>query len=436
MAKAPPTSTSVQPPALRDQQVRHRSGAVARMLRMPVATLRVWERRYRVAQPVVSPSGQRLYSADDVRRLALIKQLCELGHAIGGLAPLDMAQLQAVAATHAQVLSDSRAGGDVGRSGSAANADHQRHTRALVQVPDVAGRAAGQAAAHAAGRVGEGHERAEPLPNAHTGALQGRRHPREHAAAAPEAKAAWRVAVIGAALASRLGRPAVLGCLARPLQVLGPFADAAAATLALADPAAVDLLLVQEQGLQPDWLSAFDAAAPSLRALPKAVLYGFAPEAACTRLGEAGVALLRQPQPDTVLGQWVQHVLVATDMATARSSLAARPLAPPASGPLDALGQVARSQRIEPRRWSDAALADFAGLSSTIACECPRHVAELLMLLSHFEAYSAECQQRSSEDAALHVYLGEVAAGARMQFEDALHQVALREGLILPAKTT
>ena len=39
----------------------HRSGAVAHMLRMPVATLRVWARRYGLTQPALSPSGQRLY---------------------------------------------------------------------------------------------------------------------------------------------------------------------------------------------------------------------------------------------------------------------------------------------------------------------------------------------------------------------------------------
>ena len=56
---------------------------------MPAATLRVW---------------QRLYSADDVRRLALMKQLTDLGHAIGSLAQLNMVQLQQVATTHASVL--------------------------------------------------------------------------------------------------------------------------------------------------------------------------------------------------------------------------------------------------------------------------------------------------------------------------------------------
>jgi hypothetical protein len=85
----------------------YRSGAVARMVRMPVTTLRVWERRYQLTQAALSPSGQRLYSAADVQRLALIKQLTDLGHAIGQLAGLDMAALLAVQATHAQAVAGS-----------------------------------------------------------------------------------------------------------------------------------------------------------------------------------------------------------------------------------------------------------------------------------------------------------------------------------------
>jgi len=184
----------------------HRSGAVARMLRMPVATLRVWERRYQLTDGARSASGQRLYSADEVRRLALIRQLADLGHAIGQLAGLDMAQLQQLAGTHARTI-------DALRQGPA-------------------------------------------------------------------------------------------------------------------------------------------------------------------------------PQPD------------------------------PAPVP--------------PRRWDDAALADVAGLSSTLACECPRHVAELLMRLSHFEAYSAECQRLSAADAALHAWLGQVTGQARAAFEQALERIAQHEGLLLP----
>jgi MerR family transcriptional regulator, light-induced transcriptional regulator len=101
MNNSKPALPSIPHPANSAEPPFHRSGAVARMLRMPVATLRVWERRYALTQPTMSPSGQRLYSADDVRRLALIKQLTALGHAIGSLAPLDMPQLQRVASTHA-----------------------------------------------------------------------------------------------------------------------------------------------------------------------------------------------------------------------------------------------------------------------------------------------------------------------------------------------
>ena len=73
-----------------------------------------------------------------------------------------------------------------------------------------------------------------------------------------------------------------------------------------------------------------------------------------------------------------------------------------------------------------------AGRSSTMACECPRHVAELLVQPSHFEAYSAECGHRSAADAELHAYLRKVAAASRARFEAALGHVALHEGPILP----
>ena len=321
-----------------------RIGAVARMLHMPVATLRVWEQRYGLTQARLSPSGQRLYATDDVQRLALIKQLTELGHAIGSLAPLDMAQLQRVAATHAGAQAVARAD---------------------------AGPVAGTAA---------------PRP--------------------------WRVAVIGTALGARLQRPALLRRLERPVQLLGPFDTAAQAAMVLKS-GDLDALLVHEPQLHAGWLGAIEAGAPALAGVPKAVLYGFAADAVCESLASVGVTLLREPQPDAVVAQWLNHV----------AATAARPAAdPPADTGLAA----------PPRRWSDAALVDFAGRSTTVACECPRHVAELLVQLAHFERYSAECENRSPADAALHAYLGRVTADARARFEAALERVALHEGLLLP----
>ena len=66
----------------------YRSGVAARLAGIPVETLRVWERRYNIVGPTVSASGQRLYSAEQIKRLALIKQLVDMGHPIGAVAVL------------------------------------------------------------------------------------------------------------------------------------------------------------------------------------------------------------------------------------------------------------------------------------------------------------------------------------------------------------
>jgi hypothetical protein len=320
------------------------------MVRMPVATLRIWERRYGLTGPAQSAGGQRLYSAADVRRLTLLKQLTDLGHAIGSLAPLDMPQLQRVAALHAQAMAASQPGA-----------------------------------------------RAAP--------------------ARPAPARPWRLAVVGVALASRLQRPALLRRLGRPLVLLGPYADLAQAAAAL-QGAEVDAVLMHEPQLQPGWLESLAAAAPSLARLPKAVFYGFAADPVCEALAAAGTALLREPQPDAVLAQWLHQLSLAAPTTAApgrgASDAAAAPGAPP------------------PRRWDAAALVGFAGLPSTVACECPRHVAELLAQLSAFEDYSAACAHRNTADAELHAHLQQVAAVARTLFEAALEHVALHEGLMLP----
>ena len=323
-----------------------RSGAVARMLSMPVATLRNWERRYGLTQPKLSGSGQRLYSEADVQRLALIKQLTELGHAIGSLAKLGMAELRGVSSMHAGA----------------------------------------HALAHGALRT-EIHGLAPLQP--------------------------WRIAVIGAGLGARLRRPALIRRLGRPLQMLGPF-DTIAQAAAHVQPADLDTLLIHEPQIHAGWLPAIEAAAPSFVGLPKAVLYGFAPDNVCEALASAGASLLREPQPDAVVAQWLQ-------------SLAVTAITPPPPA--------AHTIRAEPsHRWDDAALVDFASLSTAVGCECPRHVAELLMQLTHFERYSAECAHRNASDAQLHDFLQKVAAESRKRFEAALEQIALHEGLLLPAQ--
>ena len=74
----------------------YRTGAAARLAGLPVETLRVWERRYSLSDAQRSERGQRLYSAEQVARLGLLKQLVDQGHSIGVLAGLSREQLQSM----------------------------------------------------------------------------------------------------------------------------------------------------------------------------------------------------------------------------------------------------------------------------------------------------------------------------------------------------
>ena len=77
----------------------YRSGVAARLAGVPVDTLRIWERRYSVVGPRTSDGGQRLYTDEDIRRLTMIKQLVDMGHAIGTVALLDTKVITAMQAT-------------------------------------------------------------------------------------------------------------------------------------------------------------------------------------------------------------------------------------------------------------------------------------------------------------------------------------------------
>jgi CheY-like chemotaxis protein len=54
-------------------------GAVARMLEIPVATIRNWEERYATVVPERSAGGQRLYSRDEVEQLRYVASQVALG---------------------------------------------------------------------------------------------------------------------------------------------------------------------------------------------------------------------------------------------------------------------------------------------------------------------------------------------------------------------
>jgi len=333
-----------------------RSAAVARMTLMPVATLRVWEQRYRAVSPSTTASGHRLYDLSDVQRVLLLRQLTRQGHAISSLAPLKTDQLQTLVGQHAAV----------------------------------------------------------------TPPRQLKRR---------ESGGGLRLLVVGQALAERLRRPAVAQYAEEVIEVVAEFATLAEATQAAraagrSRQGSVDALVWYSPSLQASAPLELEAVREAWAVQEAAVVYRFAGAAARRVFSDTGALLLCDTAGDTELG-------------AALASLASRlPRKRDPAGPPDhqaSSGGVSSRLTVfaAPRRFDDAVLTAIAALPSTSVCECPRHVAELLMQIANFESYSADCASRHQDDAELHAHLHQVAGIARQLFESAIEAVASHEGLSL-----
>ncbi len=314
-------------------ELTYRSGAAARLAGLSVETLRVWERRYGLSDTRRSEHGQRLYSADQVRRLGLLKQLVDQGHPIGQVARLAEDRLRELAG-----------GGPAAR-----------------EAP-----------------VG-------PLG----------------------------VVVAGPALARRIaagGRATLaLDVLASCARVDQP--------CALPPGAAVDVLLVELPELDDGAVPAIAALCDAVRAATVVVLYRFCSSATIRALRARGWLAARVPAE---MGELVP----LCRQALAGQRLAPRPVVPAA--PATALDAA------PPRRFDDEALANITAAGNSISCECPRHLADLLMMVGSFERYSAQCASRNEDDARLHRELGLAASQARVTLEGAMERLARADGLPLP----
>jgi DNA-binding transcriptional MerR regulator len=309
----------------------YRIGAVSRLTGIPADTLRVWERRYEVVTPTRTPSGTRLYSAPDVARLGLIKQLVDRGDAISSVAPLSLEQLR------------------------------ERNRGAVLPL--------------------EAREPERPC----------------------------RVVVLGPTLGRRLsGEPGgVAG-----LDLVGSFTEA-------------DRFIEEAAGLSPDVavLEYPTVHAEQVREIldlvsrsgaPRGLLvYNFAAAATVERLEARRIVPRRAPVDMRELRRWC---LIAH--AGAR-------LQPPADREMG----IDLSRPPPPRRFDDAALARIAEASTTVRCECPHHLVDLIGSLAAFEVYSEECEIRNLEDAALHAFLRAATAQARVLLETALVRVIEAEGV-------
>ena len=301
---------------------RYRSGEAAKLARMPAATLRIWEQRYGVISPPTSAAGQRLYSDEDVHRLRLLKALVGRGHAIGSIARLEGAALQALLTSKAK--------------------DRPVAT----------------------------HEPGE---------------------------AAVNIVAVG------LGELEPNECIAACFESLD-------AVLHRSAPASASGLIARVASLHPETVGLIAEAARHIGVSEVMVVFPFGTQEATQLAALQGMTLRKRPdgllRADELLGEFATLLQQHNPGETSRRGLWLR----------------------SPRRFDDATLARLVHQSTTIACECPKHLAELVMQLSAFEGYSDDCLSRSPADALLHRHLGDTANRAVRMFEDALAEVARQEG--------
>jgi len=312
--------------AVTDGPSAYRSGVAARLAGLSAETLRVWERRYGLSDAERSTSGQRLYSAEQVRRLALLKQLVDQGHAIGILAKLPIEQLQELTRPRA--------------------ADEQR---------------------------------AGPL----------------------------RVAVIGEGLMRRIAAAGQEGN-ELALQCSCPRLEQAASLPRDAD---VELLLVELSELDKTAVPAIVSARDACGAAAVVVLDRYCASATIRELRAQNCLVARVPSE---MGELV---------LLCRSALAAERRPPP------------ERPGVPEVRFDEEFLSAIAAADNSVNCECPRHLADLLLMVGSFERYSAQCASRNEDDATLHQELQYAAGRARAILEAAMASLAHAEGLILPGRS-
>ena len=314
-----------------DQLASLRIGMAATLSGVPIGTIRVWERRYRVLAPKRTPQGGRLYSMRDVARLRMLRELADRGHAIGTIAGLS---------------------------------DEVLRQRLDIAVPMSA--SVGADAAQASLQLV-----AYPSDNLHIG-------------------------VFGS----------------DPALVLLPGAQSAEALLAKAPKRLPDVVVLKRDRLHGEDASLLLQLADKLRCGLMLVEYQFSTEAALSLLDRAGIVLLPGPVAPRQLMRIAQLYASGGGVVNKTSASSGKAVATsPAPGAVP-----------EPL-YSEGQLLELGRLRSSLKCECPRQISDLLLRLGAFERYSQQCAIATPEDAAEHRRLGDASGQARVIMEQALQQL-------------
>lgn len=230
-----------------------------------------------------------------------------------------------------------------------------------------------------------------------------------HAAPAPQVglERALRLAVVGANLHTQCTRrkDPMMGI---EFQIICDRPEQLPATPSDPPP---DVLVIECPTVHDDTVAEIRAAQRRSGAERVVVVYSFAPEPAIRRLEHALVAVVRAP---VSLREIADVCRVCAGWVAPRGhdeGMLASALAAP----------------VPARLFSREDLARIEAASTTVNCECPHHLVQIITTLSAFEHYSAECESRTPQDAALHSVLHASTAHARALMEQALAELVRTE---------
>ncbi|WP_296806173.1 MerR family transcriptional regulator [Thiocapsa sp.] len=219
-----------------------------------------------------------------------------------------------------------------------------------------------------------------------------------------------RVLVIGSSLAERFRRE---DPISGDIQIVGLYDSRREFLAAEPAPTTPDIAVIEYPTIQGDQVREIGELVANCGAARAILVYSFATRSTIERLDARRLILKRAPVDPQELRHWC------------KVEFARAPAQTPEEPALDL------SLPIPQRRFSDADLLRIATASPSVRCECPHHLVDLVLSLNAFECYSAECEDRNAEDAALHAYLHAATAQARAMMEVALARVVAAEGIEL-----
>lgn len=181
-----------------------------------------------------------------------------------------------------------------------------------------------------------------------------------------------------------------------------------------------DLLMVDCPALFSETIDQISALAAQLGVRRSFLVYGFAHQAALQSTS-AKNRITAIPGPISL--EELRLACVA-DIELARGQR--QPITEPELAEENETGE---EPEIPPVLFSASQLSQLTNITSVVDCECPQHLANLLLNLTAFEAYSARCESKNAKDAKLHKFLHVQTASARSTIEHALAKLLKAEDI-------